>query len=540
MSHPTTKRGLSLSGPQIAGLTLLRLFVGWHFLYEGIVKILTPGWTSASYLENSQWLLGGLMRWIAATPSALRVVDLLNMWGLTLIGLALILGAMTRLACVAGVALLALYYVTNPPFLPSIFGAAMEGSYLGIDKNLVEMAGLLVLLLFPAGQYFGLDRLWTLWRQGRTTRGATVPPAASAPAAAAGATAPLPYAPTGVATEAAGLNRKEALKGLATVPVLGVFAGAVLHHHSREGMDGLTGATIQVSQTRLQDLKGELPKGTIGGHAISRLIMGGNLIGGWAHSRDLLYVPSLFKAYNTEAKVYETLQLGERAGINAINISLPQFPIVNAYKRRFGSQLKTICQVHPTADDVFGPVDQAIDAGVDLIQIQGNCCDWRVREGRIDVLAQCIDYIRRQGFPAGLGAHSVEALMECDKAGITPDFYMKTLHHDRYWSAHPRENRVPYSVDGARSPNHGEFHDNMFCLFPERTVAFMEDKDIPFIGFKVLAGGAIEPRDGFSFAYQNGADFICVGMFDYQIVDDVNITLDVLPEAQGRKRPWRA
>jgi hypothetical protein len=80
----------------------------------------------------------------------------------------------------------------------------------------------------------------------------------------------------------------------------------------------------------------------------------------------------------------------------------------------------------------------------------------------------------------------------------------------------------------------------MFCLFPDETIEFMKDKKIPWIAFKVLAGGAIHPSDGFKFAFENGADFICAGMFDWQIVDDVNIALDVLAKVQNRKRPWMA
>ena len=175
---------------------------------------------------------------------------------------------------------------------------------------------------------------------------------------------------------------------------------------------------------------------------------------------------------------------------------------------------------------------------MDLIQIQGSCCDWRVRDGEIDVLVKCIDYCRKQGYQVGMGAHSIQALIECEKMGIVPDFYMKTLHHDQYWSAHPKENRIPYSVDTKRSPDHDEFHDNMFCLFPEETIQFINNTSIPIIGFKVLAGGAIKPEDGFNYAFENGADFICVGMFDYQIIDDVNITLDALSNTAHRQRAW--
>jgi hypothetical protein len=154
------------------------------------------------------------------------------------------------------------------------------------------------------------------------------------------------------------------------------------------------------------------------------------------------------------------------------------------------------------------------------------------------VIEDCIDYIKQKGYPAGLGAHSVQALIACDEAGIEPDFFMKTFHHDNYWSAHPRENRIPFSVDGKRSPNHDEFHDNMFCLFHEETTEFMSKKEIPWIAFKVLAGGAISPKDGFNFAFENGADFICVGMFDWQVVENANILNATLANLSGRQRKW--
>ena len=58
------------------------------------------------------------------------------------------------------------------------------------------------------------------------------------------------------------------------------------------------------------------------------------------------------------------------------------------------------------------------------------------------------------------------------------------------------------------------------------------------MGFKVLAAGAIRPEDGFRWAFQNGADFICVGMFDFQIVKDVNVAIETLAKLKDRKREW--
>jgi hypothetical protein len=111
----------------------------------------------------------------------------------------------------------------------------------------------------------------------------------------------------------------------------------------------------------------------------------------------------------------------------------------------------------------------------------------------------------------------------CVSAGVRPDFWMKTLHTTDYWSATP-----------TREQN------NIWCTDPEETIAYMRDLEEPWIAFKVLAAGALEPEKAFRFAFENGADFICVGMYDFQIVDDVNIALDVLESKPARERPWRA
>jgi hypothetical protein len=60
----------------------------------------------------------------------------------------------------------------------------------------------------------------------------------------------------------------------------------------------------------------------------------------------------------------------------------------------------------------------------------------------------------------------------------------------------------------------------------------------PWIAFKVLAAGAIKPEEGLKYAFRNGADFVCLGMYDFQIVEDVNIALDALSGAIERQRPW--
>jgi uncharacterized membrane protein YphA (DoxX/SURF4 family)/phosphoheptose isomerase len=475
-------------------------------------------WTSRDYLANAHGFLSIFYHGLAKTDGLLRVVDFMNLWGLILIGLALFLGIFIRAASAGGILLLVLYYFAYPPFGTSLFGTT-EGHFFIVNRNFIE-AFLLLWFVISKQRGYGIDAL--------------LKPMIAKRRAAAEA------APSGQdADEMPANSRREALRNLATIPVLGAFGlGAI--SRDRKEIDVMSSATIQLNFSSLNQLKGELPKGKIGEHEISRLVAGGNLVGGWAHARDLRYASSLFKAYNTEKKVYETLMLAEQAGINTINIGFPTNALIAKYKKATGSKIKVISQIHPDMknEDYFVNINKAIDYGVDIVQIQGNQVDWLVRDDRIEVVELMMDHIRKQGYTAGLASHTVDALIACEEAGIIPDYYMKTMHHDQYWSAHPIENRVPFEVDGKNYLDHNKFHNNIFCLFPERTVEFVQRATVPVMGFKVLAAGAIAPEDGFNWAFKNGADFICVGMFDFQVVDDVNITIDTLNKLEGRTRDW--
>jgi len=496
-----------ISGIQSTIIVILRLVVGWHLLYEGVSKVLTPGWTSGWYLRYSRWVLADFFGWIVSNPGILKVVDFLNIWGLILIGLGLMLGCLTRLAAFFGILLLSLYYMAYPPFGGLDFGTVSEGQYLIINKNLIEIIVLTLIAFHPSRKLFSIGPVLghTLGLLRRTR-------------------------PDHV--EQAGLERRQFVKGLAGLPLLGVFAGLVWKDRKSENVDAITGATVRIDDEVLS-VEGELPWGQIGDLKISRLILGGNLIGGWAHARDLIYVSNLFNHYNTEHVILRTLRLCELSGVNSIVLTPGEIGIVQKYNQLYKGNIQPIAMVSSNEG-----VDTAIERGVSAIYIIGNHCDWMVRDGKVDELGKLLDYIKSKGYPAGLGAHAVQALEVCDEAGLEPDFYVKTLHHDEYWSAHPMENRIPFSVDTEKSDDHNEFHDNMFCLFPDKTIEFMKNRKKPWIAFKVLAGGAIHPKEGFNFAFENGADFICVGMFDFQVVEDVNIAIDTLGNLSNRTRRW--
>jgi hypothetical protein len=214
------------------------------------------------------------------------------------------------------------------------------------------------------------------------------------------------------------------------------------------------------------------------------------------------------------------------------------YPTFNKYKNIYNSNMQSICQAMLPDKDFFSDINSAIASKPNAIYIQGGEGDRYASAGKFDMLKKAVDYIKLHGFQAGVGAHSLETIKSCEREGINPDFYVKTFHHDKYWSAHPIENREEYSVIHAGSPDHNKFHENMWDLFPLRTIDYMKSINKPWFAFKVLAAGAIEPKDGFRYAFENGADFIVVGMFDFQVVDNVNTAVEVLGTLGPRERKW--
>ncbi len=140
-------------------LLVLRLLIGWHILYEGIIKLMNPEWSSLGFLSQSQWILTGFSEWVISHEGVLNAVDFLNTWGLIAIGAGLILGLFTRVAAFAGAALLFTYYLNNPPFIGMENLGAVEGNYLLVNKTLIEAAALILLGVFPSSGAFGLDAL---------------------------------------------------------------------------------------------------------------------------------------------------------------------------------------------------------------------------------------------------------------------------------------------------------------------------------------------------------------------------------------------
>ena len=143
---------------QLTWLMILRIFIGWHFLFEGIVKVTNPSWTAKAYLLDSHGFASSFFVGLTQNDSVLNFVNFANEWALVLIGLGLICGCFYRLSSFGGVVLLLMYTLSHPSFVGPTNPMPIEGSYLWIDKNLIECAGICLLWVFPTSEILGFDR----------------------------------------------------------------------------------------------------------------------------------------------------------------------------------------------------------------------------------------------------------------------------------------------------------------------------------------------------------------------------------------------
>jgi hypothetical protein len=388
----------------------------------------------------------------------------------------------------------------------------------------------LFMLLFPTGHQLGIP---VLYRKNRVTE--------SKPAEnVVEAEKPEVQNQSELVLEHAALDRRTLIKGLSALPVVGAFGYALYEkskwesYEERNLVDAVTGASAKtLNIASLKELKGPIPMGKIKDVPFSKLILGGNLLSGWAHSRDLIYVSQLVKAYHQKEKIFATLLLAEKCGINTLLTNPILCALIDEYWKRGIGKIQFISDcaglnyddkgAHPMPiNDYMDKVKKAIDTGAVACYIQGETADYYMENNKPEVIAKVMDLVRQNGLLAGIGAHKIETVKACVDIGFQTDFWMKTMHHHNYWSA-----------------NNPEWHDNKFDFSPEETIRYINELPQPVIGFKVMAAGAIHPRDGFKYAFENGADFVCAGMYDFQMVEDVNIANEILAGNLKRERSWK-
>ena len=137
-------------------LILLRLSLGWMMFWAGITKILDPSWSAAGYLTTAK-TFPGFFAWLTQ-PDILPVVNLVNEWGLTLLGISLILGLGVRLSSILGSILMLLYY------LPIVqFPYPNPHSYI-VDEHVIYIVILLYFAAIRAGRTWGLENFFPRFR----------------------------------------------------------------------------------------------------------------------------------------------------------------------------------------------------------------------------------------------------------------------------------------------------------------------------------------------------------------------------------------
>jgi hypothetical protein len=200
--------------------------------------------------------------------------------------------------------------------------------------------------------------------------------------------------------------------------------------------------------------------------------------------------------------------------------------------RAQGGRIQFLAQISPDASDLRTSVREALDVGAVGAFLVGNLGDLWTRQGAVGRIGELLQIIRDHGLIAGVGAHELRTVQTVENAGLAPDFYLKTLHGTNYWSSR-RPDQDKEVIDNYST-------DNYWCREPEKTIGFMSELERPWIAYKVLAAGAIHPRAGFKYAFDNGADFALVGMFDFQVAENVIVATEVLKAAHTRERPWMA
>lgn len=167
---------------QRVALILVRTVIGWHFLYEGLYKLMLPGWsregarlaawTAKGYLHVSTGPFAPMLHRLADSSLA-PWIDILVPVGLTLVGVSLMLGLLTQLGCWGAIAFLVMFYVSMPP-TTGLQVPGAEGAYLLVNKNLVELVAVIVVLSFRTGRIAGLDQLFRSRRRREPVGGVPV------------------------------------------------------------------------------------------------------------------------------------------------------------------------------------------------------------------------------------------------------------------------------------------------------------------------------------------------------------------------------
>ena len=454
-----------MTGIRGAGVfvALLRVTIGWHFLYEGLWKLMqVDGWSCVSYLGAAQGPLAPIFKWMASQGWIVAMGDWSVMLGLVAIGLSLISGILSRVAALFGIALMAMFYCCQPPepFAEAFSGA--DGRFFILERNAIEAMGLLLVAVTPC------------WRGFLRT-----------------------FFPGALA--------------------LAAFGGCFFMQY-RTGafkkVEAVTSATVKVHEfTALAALKVPFSdKAKIGGVEISRLALGGDLIAGHSHARDLIWTDEFMRRYNSGATLSRTVRYCLRCGIDAAFAEPASLVPMLAAAKAVGGNLKFFANCADTAD-----ADMAAKGGAKGVYLRPETADALAKKNDAITLKAIFSRFKATGLSVGVGAEDVATVRFCVANGIDPDFWVLAYHSLDY----------PAAAMSTRC-------NNIWCSDPVAAATYMKTRPEPWIAIRCLAGGAIDPVKAYKFAVDGGASAVAIDLLDYRIVETVNGIVKP-PEAEGKK-----
>jgi len=298
--------------------------------------------------------------------------------------------------------------------------------------------------------------------------------------------------------------RRELLKNSLGVAAL---AGGV--SYERRALMAHLAAPAQTAAVK-DPVKG-LQRGKFGKYEVSRLIIGGDPVSGIAHAGELVYQADFMKQYFNTPKILDTLTVAEQNGINTLLMRADDRIIshYNMFKKERGGTLQWIATSAPEQGDPVENAKRARDNGAIAVYLHGGVADDLRKAGKAEEIGEIVEGFKKLGIMAGVGAHQLDTARACVQNRLDPDFYMVTI------------NRVNY-----------------YCSEAAEVGIFMRSINKPWIAFKVLGAGRIPPQEGFRQAFEHGGDFLAVGMFDWQIRDDVAHVQQMLSQGIDRERGW--
>ncbi len=446
-------------------LTLLRVAIGWHFLYEGCWKLMQKdGWSCLSYLSAAQGPLAPLFKWMASQGWIVATGNWAVQLGLVAIGLALISGVLARVASLFGIALMAMFYCCQPPepFATAMSGA--DGRFFILERNAIEALGLALIAVMPCWRGF----LRTL----------------------------LPGA-----------------------VVLAAFGGCFWAHYKAGGfkkVEAVTSATVKVHEfTALAALKKPFAeKATLGGVAISRLALDGELIAGHAHARDLIWTDEFMRRYNSGATLGRTVRYCLHCGIDSV-FAEPQFLApMSAEAKAFGKELKFFANCANAEDAKL-----AAQGGAKGAYLRPETADAFAKKNDAEGLKAIFGVLKGTKLPVGIGAEDVATVKFCAENGVVPDFWVLAFHSLDYPAA-----RMETKCN------------NIWCADPKAAADYMKTRKEPWVAVRGLAGGAIDPVKAYKFAKDNDATAVAIDLLDYRIVETVNGIVSPPPPPKRESR----